>query len=46
MNKPIIPIPDAPESVKEALVKIGILERTEDGYRCKEKKSCVATDQS
>ena len=37
MDKPIIPIPDAPESVKEELVKMGILERTEDGYRCKEK---------
>lgn len=37
MVKEIIPIMEAPESVKEALVKMGILERTEEGYKCKEK---------
>ena len=37
MNKPIIQIPEASTELKEALVKAGILERTEDGYRCKEK---------
>lgn len=37
MQKPIIPIPEAsPEQIK-MLVEMGILERTEDEYRCKEK---------
>ena len=37
MNKPIIPIPEAsPEQIK-MLIEMGILERTEDGYKCKEK---------
>ena len=37
MDKPIIPIKEASQEWKEALVKMGILEWTEDGYRCKEK---------
>ena len=37
MNEPIIPIKEASPELKEVLVKMGILERTEDGYRCKEK---------
>lgn len=37
MNKPIIPIKEASPELKEALIKMGILDRTEEGYRCKEK---------
>ena len=37
MDKPIIPIKDASEELKEALVKMGILERIGNDYRCKEK---------
>ena len=37
MNEPIIPIKEASPELKEVLVKMGILERTEDGHRCKEK---------
>lgn len=37
MAKDIIPIKEASTGLKEALVKMGILERTEEGYKCKEK---------
>lgn len=37
MNKPIIPIKEASPELKEFLVKMGILERIRDDYRCKEK---------
>ena len=37
MDKPIIPIEEASPELKEFLVKMDVLERTEDGYRCKEK---------
>ena len=37
MNDPIIPIEEASPELKEFLVKMGILECTKDGYKCKEK---------
>ena len=37
MNKPIIPIEEASPELKELFVKMGILERIGDDYRCKEK---------
>ncbi len=37
MGEPIIPIKEASPELIEALVKMGVLERTEDEYRCKEK---------
>ena len=37
MQKPIIPIKEASPELKEFLVKMGVLERTGDDYRCKEK---------
>ena len=37
LGKYIIPVKEASPELKEFLVKMGILERTENGYKCKEK---------